>query len=218
MLDPAALAIACLPLGAYLIVLGFINLRHRALVVSGTVDAAALAAVVGGLAIVGPMNLFLPEAAVVRFGGLVWVLLLSFYGLCVLLYLLVARRRIVIYNISAERLRPLVELIARRLDADARISGDAVHMPQLNVQFYLESTAVFHNTMLVATGEHQSHSHWKRLEKELATALGEVDVAPNRRGFTLLAVGLLLVGGPLVVMLRTPVNVVAESFREILRL
>ena len=67
----------------YLLLLGMINLSRRPLLVSGGRDAAALALAITGMVIVGPFELFLPQASVVRYGPYVWVMVLTFYGLCV---------------------------------------------------------------------------------------------------------------------------------------
>jgi hypothetical protein len=185
---------------------------------TGPGDIAWLAWALSGLVIVGPMNLFLPAAAAVRFGPLAWFLLLGFYSLCVLLYLLVARPRLVIFNITLEQLRPLLEQTARRLDSDARLAGDALQLPQLAVQFHLDAVPAMRNVSLVATGDRQSYSGWKRLREELTAALRAVEVPRNPRGFTFLTCGLVLVGWPLVELLQTPAQAVAQQLRDILRM
>ncbi len=202
MINAAAFAIACVPLGFYLLGLGMINLRRRPLMLRGAVDAASLAAAVSGMIIVGPLNLFMPESGAIRYGPYVWALLALFYVLCVLLYILTARPRLVIFNVTRKQLWPVLEQVVRRLDSDARLAGDAVHLPQLVVQFHLESAAAMRSVSLVATGDQQSFSHWRRLHSELAAALENLEVPPNPRGFTLLAAGVLLLGWPLVQLLR----------------
>jgi hypothetical protein len=218
MINAAALAIASFPLGLYLLLLGAINLRRRPLVVSGTTDVIALALGVAGLVAVGPLNLFLPEAATVRFGPFVWALSVSFYILCVVLYLLLARPRLVVFNVSRKQLWTVLEQVVRRLDSDATLAGDAVHLPQLGVQFHLEEMSGMRNLTLVATGDRQSISHWKRLHQELAAALREQAVEPNPRGFTFCTVGLFLIGWPLVQLLQMPSKAVAQQFWDMLRL
>ena len=57
----------------------------------------------------------MPESAAASFGWYIWPLLLALYGLCLMLVLLTLRPRIMIYNITTERLRPLLEDLATRL-------------------------------------------------------------------------------------------------------
>ncbi len=66
-----------------------------------------------GLVIVGPMQLFLPEAAAAQFGTVVWPLLLGFYVLCLALCVMVMRPRLVVYNVTSEQLRPVLAEAAR---------------------------------------------------------------------------------------------------------
>ena len=59
--DPLHLSIALGPLATYLMVLGVVNLSIRPFVTTGSRDTAALGLAISGLAIAGPMELFLPE-------------------------------------------------------------------------------------------------------------------------------------------------------------
>ena len=211
------LAVALGPLALYLIILGVINLRRRPLLVSGALDAAGLAMAVAGFVVVGPMQLFLPEAAAVRFGAYIWLLLLSFYGLCVTLYILVARPRLIVYNHSAEGVKALLTELAPRLDSESKWAGDSLLMPQLGVHMHLEPYSPMRNVSLVAAGERQSYSGWQRLQTELGTALRTAEVAPNPRGFTFLACGLLMIGYPAWLMVMNP-SAVAAQLKEMLRM
>ncbi len=157
------LAIACVPLALYLVRLGMLNLRRRPAVVSGALDAAWLAFGITGLVIIGPLNLFLPDAATQRFGPYVWLLVLGFYSLSVMLYLLVARPRLVVFNIQPEKLRGVLDEVIHRLDSQAQVAGDAIHAPQLAVQLHLDVAPTMRNISLVATGDQQSQSGWTRL-------------------------------------------------------
>ena len=76
---------------------------------TGARDLAVLAIAVSGFMIAGPLELFLPEAVAAVLGGWVWVPLIMLYGLVTTLMLLLMRPRLVVYNISALQLRPLLE-------------------------------------------------------------------------------------------------------------
>src|SRR5690349_20902435 len=102
--DPLRLAIALVPLAAYFLLLALVNARRRPFVTTGGCDLAVLGAALSGMVLVGPIELFRPEAAAAEFGGYVWVFLIVFYWLCVWLAVLVARPRLVVYNITAEEL------------------------------------------------------------------------------------------------------------------
>src|SRR4051812_131679 len=94
------LCVALGPLALYFLMLGLVNLSHRPLLVTGARDAAALGLALAGFVIVGPMQLFMPEQAATQFGPYVWLLMVSFYALCVSLWILLSRPRLVIYNVS----------------------------------------------------------------------------------------------------------------------
>jgi hypothetical protein len=216
-MEAVPLAVAVGPLALYLLALGLMNLRQRPTVIAGSTDAAALACAVSGLIVVGPMNLFLPAAAVIRFGPFAWLLLLGCYGLCAVLYILVARPRLVVFNISLDRFRSLLLPLAERLDHDVETAGDGLQMPQLSVQFHLEAAPAMRTVSLIATGDHQSYSGWKRLHRELSAELRKSEVRRNPRGFTLLACALALLGWTTLQLLQTPSAAIAQQLHDILR-
>ncbi len=216
-MDPVPLAIAAVPMAIYLLVVGVTNLRRTPRVVTGTSEIIGLALAVAGLLIVGPINLLLPQGAVVRLGVLVWPLLITFYALCVVLCILIARPRLVIYNISLDQFRPLLEQSLRRLDSEAKVAGDAIQSPQLGAQFHLEVSGPTRNVSIVAIGDQQSYSGWVRLRSELRTTLAATEVAPNPRGFTFLAVAAFLLGWPLIQLVQLPHAQIAQKFLEMLR-
>ena len=122
-MDPFRFCLALGPVAMYLVLLGAVNLSRRPLLVSGVRDVATLALAVSGLVIVGPMELFFPFEAAMRFGPHVWVLLLALYAMCVVLVLLLLRPRLVIYNISADKLRPILAELVDRLDPRRALGG-----------------------------------------------------------------------------------------------
>src|SRR3954467_13252122 len=122
--DPFRLAIALVPVAAYVLLLGLLNLRRRPFLTSGGCDVAALGVALSGLMFVGPLELFRPAAATQAFGNYIWLFLLLFYWLWLVLLVLLSRPRLVIYNISSDELHPVLVDAAGRLDAAARWAGN----------------------------------------------------------------------------------------------
>jgi hypothetical protein len=102
-IDPLHSLIALAPLAFYALAMAYCNLRRRPVLLTGARDAALLGVAVSGLVAAGPMELFMPEAAAMRFHSYIWALLAVFYLLCLALVVLVIRPRIVVYNIAAEQ-------------------------------------------------------------------------------------------------------------------
>lgn len=203
-IDPLRLAIALVPLAAYLLLLALVNLRRRPFVTSGGSDLAALGVALSGLAFVGPLELFRPEAATAEFGNYIWPIMLMFYWLWVLLAVLLARPRLVVYNVSSEELHPVLAEAAARIDAESRWAGNSLSLPSLGVQLHLESFDLMRNVSLVASGSRQNLDGWRQLARELVTALRPVRVKPNPRGVGFLLVALVLMGGSLTTLVQHP--------------
>ncbi|MEX0675520.1 MAG: hypothetical protein WD063_00495 [Pirellulales bacterium] len=186
---------ACLafgPLAIYVMLLGAINLRRRPLVISGTRESLSLGLALVGLAIVGPMQLFMPEEAATRFGQLVWLLLLAFYVLCLTLIIMLSRPRLIVYNISAERLRLALDAAARRIDADTVWAGRSLSLPLARVHLHFENFPPLGNVALLATSDDQSAVGWRRLETALRETLDETPIAVQTHGFWMLLCGVLM--------------------------
>ena len=215
-MDPFRLCLAFGPVAMYLLLLGAVNLSRRPLLVSGVRDVATLALAISGLAIVGPMELFFPYAAAMRFGPHVWLLLLGLYVMCVVLTLLLLRPRLVIYNISVDKLRPILAELVDRLDPAARWAGDSLVLPGLGVQLYVDHFAAMRCASLISAGRNQSHPGWRRLETVLGDAMAREEVVRNPRGLTLLGFGLLIIGAIVLAIARDP-QAIAQSLLDIAR-
>lgn len=207
MIDPFRLCLALGPVAVYLLLVAMLNSFRRPFLVSGTRDAATLGLAVSGLVLVGPMELFVPVPALIAFGPYIWVLVISLYVLCLVLTLLVARPRLVIYNISPDELRPVLADLVHQLDAEARWAGDSLFLPSLGVQLQLEGPSPMRNVSLLATGSKQNPQGWRRLELALRGALGEMEVPRNSRAISLFSAGLLLSLGLVLVISRDPQSV-----------
>ncbi len=191
-MDPFCVCLAMGPVAVYLLALGMVNLFRRPFLVSGVRDAAALALAVSGMALVGPVELFFPVSASISFGGYVWLFLISLYAFFVISVLLALRPRLVIYNISADELRPVLANVVAELDCQVRWAGDALSLPQLGVQLYVEKTSLTRNVSLVSAGPNQNNQGWRRLEQALRAALAPLEVPRNPRGVSILSAGVLL--------------------------
>jgi hypothetical protein len=216
-MDPLRLSIALGPLAVYLLLLGMINLSRRPFVTTGARDMSALGIAISGLVIVGPMELFLPGAAAWPPVWLVWLLCLVLYSLCVTLVVMLLRPRIVIYNISAERLRPILADVVAGLDKEARWAGDCLVLPSMGVQLHVEPMGPFKNAQLVGAGPQQNLAGWRKLELTLARVLRENASTRNAYGLVLLVVGVLAVGVITFLMVRDTQSI-AHGLREMLRL
>ena len=209
-MDPFRLCVALGPVAMYLLLLSAINLSRRPLLVSGMRDAATLALAVSGLMIVGPLELFFPFDAAVRFGPLVWLLLLALYAMLVVFVLLLLRPRLVIYNISVDKLRPALAELVDRLDSDARWAGDSLMLPGLGVQLYVDHSAVLRSVSLVSAGGNQNHQGWRRLEMAIGEAMAREEVARNPRGLGLMGIGLAILAVLVLAIAQNP-EAVARS-------
>jgi hypothetical protein len=123
------------------------------------------------------------------------------------------RPRLVIYNISADQLRPILAETVEGLDAGARWAGDSLSLPGLGVQLHVDNQASVRSMSLVSAGTQQDYAGWRRLERALATALGQVEGRWNPRGISLLGGGLFIIGALATTIARDPQAVAEAMFR-----
>lgn len=216
-MDSLHLAIATIPLAIYFVVLGAINLSPRPLMTTGARDFLALSLGIAGLVIAGPMELFLPERAAQTFGAYVWVLMIILYLLTCVLIALMGRPRLVIYNLSAAELKPLLEQAAKAVDPQASWADETYVLPQAHVQLHVEPFPALRNISLVAIGSRQSWRHWRHLELALSQQLRSYRGGTNPYGLALIIGGLLLAAGT-TVWLANDRQAVAQSLWDMLRL
>ncbi len=216
-MDPLHFAIAFAPLGAYLIRLGVVHLRPHPTVVGGHRDLAAAALAISGLIVVGPMELFMPETAATRFGWLVWGLLLSFYGMCIVLALLMARPRLVVYNVGVVELRQALSEVVKRLDPAPQWAGDSVLLPSLEINFHLDDYRATRCAAVVALGDAQNWHAWQHLHDELAAELNRGKGLPHLLGVSLCLSGLALLALSVYWLAANP-QLTAQRLADFLRL
>jgi hypothetical protein len=138
------------------------------------------------------MQLFMPQEAATRFGQYVWLLLAAFYVLCLILIIMLSRPRLVVYNIGPQELRLALDAAARRIDPEATWAGRNLSLPLARVHLHLESFPPLANVALLATGDDQSITGWRRLEVSLREVLRETPVAAGAHGFWMMLAGALV--------------------------
>ncbi len=191
-MDALHLGIALGPLAVYLLVLGMINLRKSPFVTTGARDTAVLGIAISGFIIAGPVRLFMPGELLIQFGGYAWLIMISFYVTSLCLVLVFSRPRIVIYNITASKLRDALEQWAPQIDDQAHWAGDALLLPEYGVQLHIEPFVAMKNVSLVATGPRQSLIGWKAVQPSLTQVIESITVARNPRAYSMLTFGLLM--------------------------
>ncbi len=215
-MDPLHLSIALGPLAVYFLVLGLLNLTPRPFLTTGGRDWGALGVGLSGLIVAGPMELFFPEGSASVLGPFVWLMLLALYLLTVLLIVLLARPRLVIYNISVEEFHRVLETALPNIDPDARLAADTLVLPNLGVQAYLEPFGSLRNLQIIASGPRQNYNGWRDFEIQLAAALREVRVPSNPYGVTQLLFSGLMIAAILYYMVGQQQEV-AQSLKQMLR-
>lgn len=213
-MDPFRLAVACLPLAAYLLQLGVLNLRRRPVVTTGAADLTALGVAMTGFVFVGPIELLRPQSLTAELGNGVWLIGIGLYWTAVTLAALVLRPRLVIFNASLEELRPVVAEAVGQVDPDARWAADSVAMPRLGVRAHLEAFGVMRNTSVVSTGPRQNLDGWRKLRRALQRSADRLAVKPNPRAVSFLLLGGFLLAMSVARLLSDPVEV-ARGIREV---
>jgi hypothetical protein len=137
--------------------------------------------------------------------------------MCLVLILLLLRPRLIIYNMPADQLRPILANLASDLDVEARWAGDSLALPKLGVNLHLETFGAMRNVSLVSVGAKQSHTGWRRLEAALAVALSREEVPRNPRGISLVSAGVLISVLLILAIARDP-QTVAQALLDMLRI
>jgi hypothetical protein len=190
LLDTLPLWVALLPLGLYLLALGWVHLGRRPVMVTGVWDGIVLGAATSGLAVVGPLSIVRPVAGGTLWG---WLIVLLLFGLIVALCVLVSRPRLVVYNITVEQLRPVVAEVVSALDPAARWAGEAAAMPSRGLQLHIDGNGSMRSVSLVATGERPSLEVWAEFSRRLRQGVRRLRVRSSPWGAIFAAVGGIVV-------------------------
>lgn len=181
------------PLALYLLGLAAVNLRGKPMATTGLRDLIVLSIALCGFAVVGPMELFMPDAAVAVFGIWTWAIMVGFYFACVLFIAFTLRPRIVVYNISPERLHAILASVALQLDGESRWAGASLLLPELGVHLQLEPFRSMRSVSLASVGPRQNIDGWAALHERLTAALAEEHSGVNPRGYSLLSFAVVMI-------------------------
>ena len=177
--------LSLIPLAVYFLLLGVIHASRRPFLVSGSMDMAALCAAAFGMVFAGPMNLFFPVNAAIRFGTYVWLILGILYFLIAMLIILYSRPRLIVYNIDKTTLEEILEKIANRLDDQSCWAGDSLFMPQEGITLHLECVSGLKNVTIVSNEKNASRLRWRNLKLLLSSELKKTVVSRNYRSIIL---------------------------------
>jgi hypothetical protein len=208
--DSIPLWLACLLPGLYLLGIAIVHLRRRPLAVPGGWDLAVLAAAVTGLAIAGPLDLLQPVA--VR-GPWRIVLPAVLCGLLAALAILVARPRLVVYNLTLDQLRPVVAQVAASLDRQARWAGETVALPGRGIQVTLDGR-VARCVSLAASGGRTSPEGWAEFCRRVRRSVRVLRVKPSPWAAVFGGLGAALVAGAIWLAVRPPLAAPAADAAE----
>jgi hypothetical protein len=215
-MDPVHQAIAFVPLGLYLLWLGMLHLRPRPVVWSGAMDNAVLATALVGFAIAGPMEMLLPQTSPMS-GPFLWILMLMLYALSVTLWNLLARPRLIVFHATPEQVRQILAQVLPRIDGQTAGAGDSYVLPQAVLQFHLEASSPFQTVSLVAIGDRQSVSGWRKLRRELAGEFTKTTAAARGPGISIAVAGAVILGYAMYGLCRLDPVTAAQTLHSILR-
>jgi hypothetical protein len=208
--DSIPLWLACLLPGLYLLGIAVVHVRHRPLAVPGGWDLAIVAAAVAGLAMAGPLDHIQPVA--IR-GPWRLVLPAVLCGLLVALAILVARPRLVVYNVTLEQLRPVVAQVAASLDRQSRWAGETVALPGRGIQVTLDGRTA-RCVSLAAIGGRTSPEGWAEFSRRVRRSVRVLRVRSSPWAVVFAGCGIALVAASLWLALRPPLLVPDAADRD----
>ncbi|MFG0254629.1 MAG: hypothetical protein ACF787_05975 [Rhodopirellula sp. JB053] len=215
MFDPFPATVAFAPLIIYLFVLAIIRIGGFTWVTTGGRDLAAVLAAVSGLVVIGPMELFFPNATASFLGAWVWIPLLLLYFLFACLMILGVRAKLITYGRTAEEVFPAMARAARSIDPAAAINNEQwqIHLPTQGVHLRLESSPGHDCVSVLAFEPTLTPSFWHSLQSKLRDELRATSPPRPRRGWALLSVACMMAYS-LVRYVASEPALLVEGFRE----
>lgn len=196
MIDYLRLSFGLIPLGVYLIVMGFLALRRRPTLLTSGQEALLLGFALMGFALIGPIELFFPTGAYAALGQKTWILLIALYGLLVLLFALQRQPGWTVLGLDSHGLRNLLGEILEKGDIEHAWLGNHLQISEWDLQAMIEPSRGFQGVShLNATGKQRNVLGWYQLERLVVSsplfskARGTTGSANWVRSLLLLALG-----------------------------
>jgi hypothetical protein len=196
MIDYLRLSFGLIPLGVYLIVMGFLALRRRPTLLTSGQEALLLGFALMGFALIGPIELFFPTGAYAALGQWTWILLIALYGLLVLLFALQRQPGWTVLGLDSHGLRNLLGEILQKGDIEHAWLGNHLQISEWDLQAMIEPSRGFQGVShLNATGKQRNVLGWYQLERLVVSsplfskARGTTGSANWVRSLLLLALG-----------------------------
>ncbi len=165
------MAVSLIPLGAYLLLLGFINVAGRTVVLPGSLDTALLAGAISGLLVTGIISLLFEATPLYRFYRLAPWTPWAAYLLAAVAWILHDSNRIVLYCVREKDLERAIWRVAEELGQTVRRAGT-------DLEFVLHPSEVtlcvhFFETLEAATVRISAPDALATIRRRLARALRE---------------------------------------------
>jgi hypothetical protein len=134
-------------------------------------------------------------------------------GLLVALAILVARPRLVVYNVTLEQLRPVVAQVAASLDRQSRWAGETVALPGRGIQVTLDGRTA-RCVSLAAIGGRTSPEGWAEFSRRVRRSVRVLRVRSSPWAVVFAGCGIALVAASLWLALRPPLLVPDAADRD----
>lgn len=185
-------AIALGPIGLYCVLVGYLYQRPHPMLINAAQDTLLFGMGAVGLIVIGPMELFFPNAAYSLLGAWTWFFLLCLYGFVVLFVALNRRPQWTLYGSSASAMRGILGRVLEERDIAHSWEGSILVVPELGIRAIVEpANASDRAAHLTRCGREQSVIGWYRLEKLVTERLQSEP--STRGGFPWIAMGLTMI-------------------------
>ncbi|MCY2997613.1 MAG: hypothetical protein NT168_05835 [Planctomycetota bacterium] len=166
MFDYLRLSLGLIPLGVYLIVMGFLAMRRRPTLLTSGQEALLLGFALMGFALIGPIELFFPTGAYAALGQWTWLLLVALYGLLVLLFALQRQPGWTVLGLDSQGFRNVLGEILVEGDIEHAWLGNHLQISEWDLQAMIEPSRGFQGVShLNATGKQRNVLGWYQLER-----------------------------------------------------